>query len=426
VVRAREQRDDRRRRRRGGALTGRLEDDDTRAIVLAFAGVTTCDGRSLGEGVELLERTVAVCEDAGVSFTRPTAHSQMGTYLLFTGELDRARQQSRQGLDWARRIDRPGWEAFALAGFAAADLLVGDIDAAAQQLADAEALLSARALSPNTFEPLVGRWRVLVAHCSGETDEARRAAERMRRTTHERGTRLYEAWALWLLGLVAVAEQQPEAATEHLERCRQLSVDPRYPFTLGRSLVGLACLPGDPEQAWEQVHEGLEVLADSGDRVGAVEALEAVAGLAAARDRPDQALRLLAAAERFHDDTSLVRLPLQAERATRHTAAARARLDPGDAEACWAEGAQLTLNEALAYARRGRGERGGPQVGWAALTPTEREIVRLVTEGHTNTEIGERLFVSVHTVKKHLSHVYAKVGLDGRAELAAHAARHDL
>jgi DNA-binding CsgD family transcriptional regulator len=52
--------------------------------------------------------------------------------------------------------------------------------------------------------------------------------------------------------------------------------------------------------------------------------------------------------------------------------------------------------------------------------------VRLVVEGHTNAEIGERLFVSVHTVKKHLSHVYAKVGLDKRAELAAQAARRDL
>jgi len=408
------------------ALAERLEDDDTRAIVLAFAGVTICDGRSLEEGVRLLEQTLTVCEDAGVSFTRPTAHAQLGTYLLFSGELDRAREQSQHGLDWARRIDRPGWEAFALGGFAAADLLVGDIDAAAERIADAEALLSARALSPNTFEPLVARWRVLVAHCSGETDEARRAAETLRRMSRERGTQLYEAWALWLLGLVALAEERPEAATDRLQRCRQLSIDPRYPFTLGRSLVGLACLAGDPEQAWERAHEGLEVLADSGDRVGVVEALETVAGLAAARDQPDQALRLLAAAERFHDDTGFVRFPLQAERAGRHTAAARARLDPDDAEVRWAEGARLTLDEAVAYARRGRGERGRPQVGWAALTPTEREIVRLVAEGCANAEIGKRLFVSVHTVKKHLSHVYGKVGLDGRAELAAHAARHGL
>lgn len=54
-----------------------------------------------------------------------------------------------------------------------------------------------------------------------------------------------------------------------------------------------------------------------------------------------------------------------------------------------------------------------------ALNPTEREIVRLVAEGHTNGESGQHLFVSVHTVKKHLSHVYARVGLDGCADRVA-------
>ncbi len=38
--------------------------------------------------------------------------------------------------------------------------------------------------------------------------------------------------------------------------------------------------------------------------------------------------------------------------------------------------------------------------------------MRLVAEGHTNAEIGERLFISVNTVKKHLSHVYAKVDVE--------------
>ena len=408
------------------ALAERLEDDATRILVLAFAGVTACDGRSLGEGVELLEQTVAVCEDAGVGFTRPTAHTQLGAYLLFSGEFGRAREHALQGLAWARRIDRPGWEAYALAVLAAADLFVGDVDTAVEQVADAEALLRARSLSPNTFELLVGRWTVLVAFGSGETDQARQAAEAARRTARERGARLDEAWAGWLLGVVALAEQRPDDAAAHLERCRQLSVDPRYPFTLGRALVGLASLDGDSDQAWEQAHEGLEVLAGFGDRLGVVEALEAVAGVAAAREDPDRALRLLAAAERFHDDTGLIRFPLQADRMGRHTAAARAQLGPDDAEACWAEGTRLSLDEAVVYARRGRGERGRPQVGWAALTPTERDIVRLVTAGHTNAEVGQRLFVSVHTVKKHLSHVYAKVGLDTRAELVAAAARRDL
>lgn len=408
------------------ALAERLEDDAIRILVLTFAGVIACDGRSLREGADLLEQTVEACEDVGVSFTRPTAQAQLGAYLLCSGEFDRAREHTQQGLAWARRIDRPGWEAYALAVLAAADLFVGDIDTAAEHAADAEALLRARSLSPKVFELLVGPWTVLVAYGLGETDKARRAAEALRRAARERGARLPEAWGMWLLGLVALAEQRPDDAAEHLEQCRQLSVDPRYPFTLGRALVGLAGLDGDPEEAWELAHEGLEVLADAGDRVGAVDALEAVAVLCVARDHPDQALRLLAAAERFHDDTGIVRFPLQAKRAERHTAAARAQLDPDDAEAYWAEGTQLSLDEAVAYARRGRGERARPQVGWAALTPTEREVVRLVAEGHTNAEIGERVFVSVHTVKKHLSHVYAKVGLDGRAELAAHAARHDL
>jgi predicted ATPase/DNA-binding CsgD family transcriptional regulator len=404
------------------ALAEGLEDDATRAIVLALAGLTACDGRSLREGVELFEQTVTVCEDAGVGFTRLAVHTQLGVYLLFSGEPERARDHTQQGLAWARRIGRPGWEAFALAQLAVADLFAGDIEAAANQLAEGEALLRARSPSPNVFELYVGRWAALVAYGSGEPDKARRAAEALRRTARERGVRWFEASAMWLLGLVAVAEQRPEEAREHLERCRRLSVDPRYPFTFGRALVGLAGLDGDPDQ-WEHAHEGLEVLADYGDRLGVAEALEAVAGLAAARDHADRALRLLAAVEQFHDDTGIVRFPLPAERAERHTAAARARLAPDDAEACWAEGAQLTLDEAVAYARRGRGERDRPQVGWAALTPTEREIVGLVAEGHTNAEIGERLLVSVHTVKKHLSHVYAKVGLGSRSELVAEAAR---
>ncbi len=407
------------------ARAARLEDDASRILVLAFAGITACDGRSLVEGVELLERTVAACEHTGVGFTRPTAHVQLGAYLLLSGELDRAREHAHQGLAWARRIDRPGWQAYALAVLAAVELFEGDLDAAAGHAADAEALLRARSPSPTTFELLVSRWTVLAAYRAGETGRARRDAEAARRTAGQRGNRLAEAWATWLLGLVDLAEQRPESAAAHLERCRQLSVEPRYPFTLGRALVGLAGLEGDPADAWDLAHDGLGVLADAGDRLGAVDALEAVAGLAAARDQPEQALRLLAAAERFHADTGTVRFPVRAERAERHTTAARAQLDPDDALACWAEGTRLTLDEAVAYARRGRGGRQRPQLGWAALTPTERMVARLVAEGHTNAQIGERLFISVNTVKYHLTHVYAKVAVAGRTELAVEAARHE-
>jgi DNA-binding NarL/FixJ family response regulator len=45
-------------------------------------------------------------------------------------------------------------------------------------------------------------------------------------------------------------------------------------------------------------------------------------------------------------------------------------------------------------------------------------VVRLVGEGLTNPEIGSRLFMSRATVKTHLSHVYAKLGIANRTELA--------
>lgn len=53
----------------------------------------------------------------------------------------------------------------------------------------------------------------------------------------------------------------------------------------------------------------------------------------------------------------------------------------------------------------------------------ELDVVRLVTEGLTNLQIGERLFVSRGTVKTHLAHVFAKLGISTRAELATEATR---
>jgi len=85
----------------------------------------------------------------------------------------------------------------------------------------------------------------------------------------------------------------------------------------------------------------------------------------------------------------------------------------------WAEGASVSLDDAVAYARRARGARDRPSTGWASLTPTEIDVVGLVVEGLTNPEIGSRLFISRATVKTHLSHVYAKLDVSNRTELAA-------
>jgi pimeloyl-ACP methyl ester carboxylesterase/DNA-binding CsgD family transcriptional regulator len=79
------------------------------------------------------------------------------------------------------------------------------------------------------------------------------------------------------------------------------------------------------------------------------------------------------------------------------------------------EGAPL---EQMRQRRRRR-----PGVGWESLTDAELDVVRLVAEGLTNREIAARLFVSPRTVQTHLAHVFAKLGLSHRAELAAETAR---
>jgi DNA-binding CsgD family transcriptional regulator len=56
--------------------------------------------------------------------------------------------------------------------------------------------------------------------------------------------------------------------------------------------------------------------------------------------------------------------------------------------------------------------------GWAALTTSELTVARLVAEGLTNREVAERLFVSPHTVNSHLRHVFSKLGINSRMELA--------
>jgi DNA-binding CsgD family transcriptional regulator len=59
-----------------------------------------------------------------------------------------------------------------------------------------------------------------------------------------------------------------------------------------------------------------------------------------------------------------------------------------------------------------------PVAGWASLTDTERTVAGLVAEGLTNRQVGERMFLSSHTVSFHLRHVFGKLSIRSRVELA--------
>jgi len=60
------------------------------------------------------------------------------------------------------------------------------------------------------------------------------------------------------------------------------------------------------------------------------------------------------------------------------------------------------------------------------LSARELEVARLVAHGLSNPAIASALFISVPTVKTHVSHILAKLGLESRVQLASWVARHDL
>ena len=75
---------------------------------------------------------------------------------------------------------------------------------------------------------------------------------------------------------------------------------------------------------------------------------------------------------------------------------------------------------AATWVEKARGELGriGGRRREEGLTPAERRVAALVAEGRTNREVAAALFVTERTVASHLSHVYAKLGVRSRTELA--------
>jgi len=182
----------------------------------------------------------------------------------------------------------------------------------------------------------------------------------------------------------------------------------------------LAVLGDDPDTAESRFHQALGIRVDHGFRTAMVDSLEALAALASG----EEAVRLWAAVHSARTALGYPRAPVAEPAHQEGLACLRAELGDDGFGSAWSAGAALTLDEAVALVRRARGSRGRPSTGWASLTPTELDVVRCVVEGLNNPEIGARLFMSRGTVKTHLSHVYAKLAIANRTELATLAARH--
>jgi DNA-binding CsgD family transcriptional regulator len=178
---------------------------------------------------------------------------------------------------------------------------------------------------------------------------------------------------------------------------------------------------GEWAEAEALLHDSLAMRAEGGMRYWMTQSLDAFAELAAGTGRPQEAVRLLGAAASARADFGYVRWAPEEPRFEALERDLRDELGDEEFAAAWHEGAGLTLEETVAWLRRGRGARRRPPGGWESLTPTELEVARHAAAGLTNVEIGEAMFISRGTVKSHLSHIYAKLGVRNRAELTAAA-----
>jgi predicted ATPase/class 3 adenylate cyclase/DNA-binding CsgD family transcriptional regulator len=228
------------------------------------------------------------------------------------------------------------------------------------------------------------------------------------------------AEALALAGDIAGARQSLAAAFAQADRT---------PYAeRGRGMAELALArveraAGDLAAAEDAAHRAMASLASAGMRLGLIEALELIAGLAAQGTGPAEAARLFAAAARARTDLGYPLTPPGAATLTEDLDRTRTALGDDVFDATWTKGSPMSLDEARAYATRGRGPRRRPSRGWSSLTPTELEVVGLVAEGLSNPDIAARLFVSRETVKSHLSNIFVKLGVTNRTELTAAASR---
>jgi predicted ATPase/class 3 adenylate cyclase/DNA-binding CsgD family transcriptional regulator len=234
---------------------------------------------------------------------------------------------------------------------------------------------------------------------------------------------------LSLLGTLDLMEGKIDAAFDHGKEALEIGrrVGSRWLQSFAeRLLARVALAAGEPSEAELYVHDALSHLVANGLALYIPECLDNLAAVAAAQESFEEAARLLGAAAAGRDRLGTVRVPAEQDFWGGIELTTRAALGDDVYQAAFAAGGAMETDEAVAYARRARGDRKRPSSGWDSLTPTELEVVRHVAAGLTNAEIGSRMFISRGTAKIHLFHIFAKLGISSRSQLAAEATRRGL
>jgi predicted ATPase/class 3 adenylate cyclase/DNA-binding CsgD family transcriptional regulator len=333
-----------------------------------------------GETADAVARFGEVVADAEAhhdAFMMATALSGLGTALAFRGEVSAARTAGERAHDAGVGVS----EYFAGFGhivFSLAALANGDVAVAREE---SEATMRHITIQPQLAVVQRAFNGGVAALADGDLVTARRWADES--IALARGWHL--ALALTLRARVAIASREPDAAERDLHQAISRIADIR----------AFMCLP---------------------------DLLECLADVTANGGDSAEAARLFGAAASARLATGMVRFKVYDAWYESSVADLRTALGQEDFDTAWEEGAALSMDEAIAYAQRGRGERKRPASGWDSLTPAELDVVKLVAEGLTNKDVAARLFISPRTVQAHLAHVFTKLGVTSRMQLAQEAA----
>src|SRR5262249_26694562 len=177
-----------------------------------------------------------------------------------------------------------------------------------------EALEIARETEESTVFVGLATWLVgWIALAEGDSDHAQRTL-----SDAVSLARMPEAPRFAALPLVTLAEAElwgdaPEHARHSLEDGLSLARSAAFTWVVGRGILVRARLraaEGEPHDAEKMVHEAIRFQQDAGDLVGLVDAMELLAGLAAAEDSFKEAVRLWGAADAQRSELGYARYPV--------------------------------------------------------------------------------------------------------------------
>jgi non-specific serine/threonine protein kinase len=300
--------------------------------------------------------------------------------------------------------------------------------------ARAEALVAEMLAAAHAAGDDAWRGQALVLRChldqdAGAYDRQSAGATEALALLRRAGEPDWTAWAHFIVGSAVEMQgdlDRAEALYEvALAQSRALDL-PGLSGLIAHSLGSVARLRGDYGRAARLIRERLALTWDGWALRWSLEHLGILAALCGEEER---AARLLGAAEAYREAlgvalTASAWAPLRAP-----IESAKAVLGEDAFAAAWAAGRRLTLDGARAEAAlvavhwqpvAPPSQHDGAAAG-LGLTPRELEVLRLVAQGRSNREIAAALFVSVPTVKRHLTNVLGKLGLPSRSALNTYA-----